>query len=56
MFTGFYDLLRSDTESLVYNIKHKNVDRWLFENDLFVNFVTALNCFALKAMNFSLPA
>ena len=32
-FNGSYDLLYSDTDSLVYQIKHKNLNKWLFENE-----------------------
>ena len=32
-FNGSYDLLYSDTDSLVYQIKHKNLSKWLFEHE-----------------------
>ena len=32
-FDGFYDLLYSDTDSLVYQIKHKNFNKWMLENE-----------------------
>ncbi len=28
-----YDLLYSDTDSLVYQIKHKNLHKWFYENE-----------------------
>ena len=32
IFNGRYDLLYSDTDSLNYQIKHKNIYKWLSEN------------------------
>ncbi len=32
-FNGNYDLIYSDTDSLVYHIKHKNLNKWMFENE-----------------------
>ena len=29
---GKYDLLYSDTDSLVYHVKSKNLNKWFFEN------------------------
>ena len=31
--TGKYDLLYSDTDSLVYQIRHPNLNKWFFENE-----------------------
>ena len=32
-FKGSDDLLYSDTDSLVYQIKHKNLNKWFFDNE-----------------------
>ncbi len=32
-FAGNYELIYSDTDSLVYHIKHKNLNKWMLENE-----------------------